>query len=102
MFAAVARAPLTSILIVFEITQDYKLVLPLMLAVSLATLIADVLSPESVYTMPLIRKGIQLVRASEIDVLDTISIGEVMSRQMPVAPHMTLREATEILNEHAR
>ncbi len=100
MFAAVARAPLTSILIVFEITQDYKLVLPLMLAVSLATLIADVLSPESVYTMPLIRKGIQLVRASEIDVLDTISIGEVMSRQMPVAPHMTLREATEILNEH--
>ncbi|MFZ0491606.1 MAG: chloride channel protein, partial [Acidimicrobiia bacterium] len=63
MFAAVARAPLTSILIVFEITQDYKLVLPLMLAVSLATLIADVLSPESVYTMPLIRKGIRLVRS---------------------------------------
>ncbi|NIA24453.1 MAG: CBS domain-containing protein [Gammaproteobacteria bacterium] len=100
MFAAVARAPLTSILIVFEITQDYKLVLPLMLAVSLATLIADVLSPESVYTMPLIRKGIQLVRASEVDVLDTIMVGDVMSRQAPVTPHMTLEEATEILNEH--
>ncbi|HZJ48603.1 MAG TPA: chloride channel protein [Acidimicrobiia bacterium] len=100
MFAAVARAPLTSILIVFEITQDYKLVLPLMLAVSLATLIADVLSPESVYTMPLIRKGIQLVRASEIDVLDTIKVGDVMSRQAPIAPHMTLEEAAEILNEH--
>lgn len=100
MFAAVARAPLTSILIVFEITQDYKLVLPLMLAVSLATLIADVLSPESVYTMPLIRKGIQLARASEVDVLDTIKVGDVMSRQVPVAPHMTLEEAAEILNEH--
>ncbi|GBD84176.1 H(+)/Cl(-) exchange transporter ClcA [bacterium BMS3Abin02] len=100
MFAAVARAPLTSILIVFEITQDYKLLLPLMLAVSLATLIADVLSPESVYTMPLIRKGIQLVHASEVDVLDTIMIGDVMSGQSPVAPHMTLKEAMEILNEH--
>jgi CIC family chloride channel protein len=100
MFAAVARAPLTSILIVFEITQDYKLVLPLMLAVSLATLIADVLSPESVYTMPLIRKGIRLVRSSEVDVLDTVKVGDVMSRQEPLRPNMSLRDAREMLNLH--
>ena len=100
MFAAVARAPLTSILIVFEITQDYKLVLPLMLAVSLATLITDVLSPESVYTMPLIRKGIRLVRSSEVDVLDAVKVGDVMSRQDPLRPHMSLEEAKEILDLH--
>jgi CIC family chloride channel protein len=100
MFAAVARAPLTSILIVFEITQDYKLVLPLMLAVSLATLITDVLSPESVYTMPLIRKGIRLVRSSEVDVLDAIKVGDVMSWQEPLAPHMTLEEAKALLGLH--
>jgi CIC family chloride channel protein len=100
MFAAVARAPLTSILIVFEITQDYKLVLPLMLAVSLATLITDVLSPESVYTMPLIRKGIRLVKSSEVDVLDAIKVGDVMSWQEPLAPHMTLEEAKALLGLH--
>lgn len=100
MFAAVARAPLTSILIVFEITQDYKLVLPLMLAVSLATLIADVLSPESVYTMPLIRKGIRLVRSSEVDVLDAVMVGDVMSRQEPLRPNMSLRDAKEMLDLH--
>jgi len=100
MFAAVARAPLTSILIVFEITQDYKLIWPLMLAVSLATLIADVLSPESVYTMPLIRKGIRLVSSSEVDVLDAVKVGDVMSWQDPLAPHMTLAEAREILELH--
>lgn len=100
MFAAVARAPLTSILIVFEITQDYKLVLPLMLAVSLATLVADLIRPESVYTMPLLRKGIQLVKTSEVDVLDTVMVGDVMSAQAPVTPDMTLEEATEILSLH--
>jgi CIC family chloride channel protein len=100
MFAAVARAPLTSILIVFEITQDYKLVLPLMLAVSLATLITDVLSPESVYTMPLTRKGIRLVKSSEVDVLDAIKVGDVMSWQEPLAPHMTLEEAKALLGLH--
>jgi len=100
MFAAVARAPMTSILIVFEITTDYGLVLPLMLAVSLATLIADVLSPESVYTMPLIRKGIRLVRSSEVDVLDAVTVGDVMSTQEPLTPHMTLEEAKDILDMH--
>jgi CIC family chloride channel protein len=100
MFAAVARAPLTSILIVFEITQDYKLIWPLMLAVSLATLITDLLSPESVYTMPLIRKGIRLVSSSEVDVLDAVKVGDVMSWQDPLAPHMTLAEAREILELH--
>jgi chloride channel protein, CIC family len=100
MFAAVARAPLTSILIVFEITQDYQLIWPLMLAVSLATLIADLLSPESVYTMPLIRKGIRLVKSSEVDVLDAITVGDVMSWQEPLRPHMSLEDAKEILDLH--
>jgi len=100
MFAAVARAPLTSILIVFEITQDYNLVWPLMLAVVLATLIADLLSPESVYTMPLIRKGIRLVKSSEVDVLDAVKVGDVMSWQEPLRPHMSLRDARETLDLH--
>jgi CIC family chloride channel protein len=78
VFAAMARAPLTSILIVFEITGDYGLVLPLMLATSLATLLADRMHPESVYTMPLRRKGIHLLRREDIDLLDTVTVGEVM------------------------
>ena len=102
-FAAVARAPLTSILIVFEITQDYKLVLPLMLAVILATLITDVIHPESVYTMPLARRGIQLVRSSEVDVLDTVKVGEVMSlNPLTVPVGMLVTEVQEILDRGRR
>ncbi len=77
-FAAVARAPLTSMLIVFEITQDYGLVLPLMLATSLATFLADRFHRESVYTMALTRMGIRLTRRSEIDLLDTVAVGDIV------------------------
>ena len=84
-FAAVARAPLTSILIVFEITQDYGLVLPLMLAASLATFLGDRVHRESVYTMALSRRGIRLTRRSEVDLLDTVSVGDVASAAEHIA-----------------
>ncbi|NNL97903.1 MAG: CBS domain-containing protein [Acidimicrobiia bacterium] len=101
MFAAVARAPLTAILIVFELTGDYGLVLPLMLATSLATIIADRLHRESVYTIPLVRDGIRLLRSSDVDLLDTVEVRDVMAVWNEVLyPEMTTREAVAQLDVH--
>ncbi len=101
MFSAVARAPLTSILIVFELTGDYGLVLPLMLATSLATVIADRIHKESVYTIPLVRQGIRLLRTSDVDLLDTVTVGEVMTPWDEVLrPGMTTGEAQAMLDRH--
>ncbi len=98
-FAAIARAPLTSILIVFEITGDYGLVLPLMLATSLATFVADRWHPTSVYTMALRRMGIQPLRPAEVDLLDTINVGQVMTRTAPcIEPEATTAEAQGLLD----
>lgn len=85
MFAAVARAPLTAIIIAFEITGDYGLVLPLMLAATLATFLGDVIHPNSVYAQALARRGITLTRRSEVDVLDTVPAGDVISAPSHVA-----------------
>ncbi|MPZ51853.1 MAG: CBS domain-containing protein [Acidimicrobiia bacterium] len=87
MFAVVGRAPLTAILLVFEVTgaRDYGLILPLMLSATVATLIADRLHPASAYTMPLIRRGIHMVKSPEVDVLDSVTVGEVMSQPPFVA-----------------
>ncbi len=85
-FAAVARAPLTSILIVFELTQDYGLVLPLMLATSLATFLADRFHPLSVYTMSLARRGITLAARTEVDLLDTVTVADILDRNPEVVP----------------
>jgi CIC family chloride channel protein len=100
-FAAIARAPLTSILIVFELTGDYELVLPLMLATSLATLIADRIHKESVYTIPLVRRGIRLLKTSDVDLLDTVMVGEVMTPRGPVIrPDMTTGEVQGLLDRN--
>ena len=99
-FAAVARAPLTSIIIVFELTQDYGLVLPLMLATSLATVLADRLHPATGYTLPLVKRGIHLPRTEDIDLLDTVTVGEVMSSVgPPLETTMTTAEANRIFTE---
>lgn len=81
MFAVVGRAPLTSILIVFEVTgaRDYGLILPLMLAATLATFFAERFHPESVYTQALKRKGISIRRTGDLDLLDAVVVGEVMT-----------------------
>ena len=98
MFAVVGRAPLTSILIVFEVTgaRDYGLILPLMLAATLATFLAERFHSDSVYTQALRRKGIILRRSGDLDILDTVNVGTVMTRApVTVGPHDTLAEVAE-------
>ena len=103
MFAVVGRAPLTAILIVFEVTdaRDYGLILPLMLVATLGTFIAELFHEDSVYTMALKRKGIRLTRSGEVDILDTVAVGSVMSDERLVAtPTMTVHDAARMLEVH--
>lgn len=62
VFAAAGRAPITAVLIVFELTGDYKIILPLMLAVIVATGLSHLLSADSIYTLKLRRRGIDIDR----------------------------------------
>ncbi|HEY7564218.1 MAG TPA: chloride channel protein, partial [Acidimicrobiia bacterium] len=88
MVAAVARAPLTAIMLVFEMTgaRDYGLVLPLMLGTVISTFLADRFHPDSLYTAALKRQGITLIPHGEVDLLDTVAVGDVMH-----TPHVTAR-----------
>lgn len=58
-FAATAKAPTTSILILFEMTNDYRIMLPLMAATVGSVYVSHRMSPYSVYTLRLQRRGIQ-------------------------------------------
>jgi CIC family chloride channel protein len=82
MFAVVARAPLTAILMVFEVTgaRDYQLILPLMLTATLGTFLAERFHPDSIYSMMLRHMGITVRKKGEVDLLDTIQVGSVMDR----------------------
>jgi CIC family chloride channel protein len=77
-FAGAARAPFTAILIVFEMTNDYRLIVPLMAAVIVSMIVAERLHRESIYTLKLTRRGIHLQRGRDIDILQGVRVEEVM------------------------
>ena len=78
VFSGAARAPITAVLIVFEMSNDYQLILPLMLATVLSTLLAELLFKDSIYSLKLSLKGIQLERGRDEDILQGVSVDEVM------------------------
>ncbi len=79
VFAAAARAPFTSILIVFEMSNDYHLILPLMAAGMVASSFAQWLYPESIYTLKLTKRGIRLEQGRDMDVMQGVLVEEVMN-----------------------
>ncbi len=83
VFAGAERAPMSTIVMVFEMSNDYRLILPLLLAAVVATLIADIFHPESIYHVMLSRKGHSLLRLRESDLLQTITVQEVMDSDIP-------------------
>ena len=60
VFAGAARAPITAVVILFELTGEYTIILPLMLAIVLATAVSELISKDTVYTRKLLRRGIDI------------------------------------------
>ncbi len=78
VFAGAARAPVTAIVILFEMTLDYKIMLPLMFATVVATLLAARFEPESIYTLKLVRHGIDFM-GKRTGRLHSIGVSDAMT-----------------------
>jgi len=76
--AAVMNAPITSILMLFELTNDYRIILPLMISIILAVIIKMQLKKDSIYDIKLKRKGLQLKKEYEPNVLSSIKIHKIL------------------------
>jgi CIC family chloride channel protein len=92
----------TAILILFEMTGDYNIILPLMLTTVVATLIARLLSRESIYTLKLTRRGVHLEQGQDMDVMQGVTVHEAMTTDIDVVPpEMPLPElAQEFARTH--
>ena len=105
VFAALVRAPLTAIILVFELSGDYELVLPLMLAVGITTFGAERLGWRSIYIEGLRRRGVTLDRPDDVDVLQLVSVGEVMtpsgSEHATVPSDMPLADLRRLFTAHS-
>ena len=78
VFAGAAQAPLTAIASVVEMTGNFSLTLPIMLASGLAAALSKQLSYGSVYTTKLLRRGIDIERPRPDNVLETLTVAHVM------------------------
>jgi CIC family chloride channel protein len=80
VFSAAARAPLTSMLIVFEMSNDYRLILPLMAAGMVASTFAQWLHSDSIYSLKLSKRGIHFDQGRDMDIMQTVQVEEVMNK----------------------
>ncbi len=79
VFAGAARAPITAVVIMFELTGEYTIILPLMLAIVLAAGVSHLVSADTVYTRKLLRRGIDIDEPADA-ALRRIPVTSVMSR----------------------
>ncbi len=89
MVAGSTHAPMTAMLIIFEMTSDYRIILPLMITVVFSALVARWLYPYSIYTAKLAKRGIELKGGKDINVLKAHTVGEVMDEQFETIPAST-------------
>jgi CIC family chloride channel protein len=103
VFAATGRAPITAVLIVFELTGDYSIILPLMLAVVVATALSRLLSEDTIYTLKLRRRGIDIDRPAALDALAGIPISAAMQPPpIPLAAEARMSDVAGRLAEEGR
>ena len=77
LVAGTTRAPITAIIIVFELTYDYEIILPLMITAIVSTILSSYLSRESIYTLKLLLRGINLKEGAETNVMESILVEDI-------------------------
>ncbi len=93
VFAASARAPITAVIIIFELTGDYRIILPLMCAIVVATALSNALTPDTIYTLKLRRRGIDIDERQPAGLMAQISVADAMDRApQALGPDDTLEE----------
>ena len=96
VFAAAARAPITAVLIIFELTGDYRVILPIMIAVVVATAIANAATRDTIYTLKLRRRGIDIDAPAPSSLMAQITVGEALGEPpRPLDPNQPLREVLD-------
>ncbi len=82
-------AAMTAVTMIFEMTRDYEIVLPMILAVALALGVRRMLSNENIYTMKLVRRGHPIPKALHANMFLVRSAAEIMERDVLVLDEAT-------------
>jgi CIC family chloride channel protein len=84
--SATTHGPLSAMLILFELTGDYKIILPLMLSCIIAAIASGQLLRDSIYTLKLARRGVDIKEGKEVNVLKSMFVKDVMNPNVETIP----------------
>lgn len=92
MLAGVVRSPITAIVLVFELTNDYHLILPIMLTTVICVFLTERFEPLGIELRELAEKGIHLQQGRDVDVMQSVLVREAM-----VTPAPTIHETASLV-----
>jgi CIC family chloride channel protein len=82
VFAGTSQAPMSAILLLFEMTGNYKILPPLMITCVLSAMLVRGMSKYSIYTLKLVRRGIDVERHFDGDMMESITVTEAMLKDV--------------------
>lgn len=85
--AGTTHGTLSAIVVVYELTDDYRIILPIMAAAGIAGLVARWVDPESIYEKKLSRRGESIARSHDLHHIENVAVREVMIRKFPTVQH---------------
>ena len=99
LVAGTTHAPFSAFLILFEMTGGYKIILPLMIACIISTFVARLIRRESIYTLKLIRRGVDIRAGKELNILREMLVADTMSTQIESIPqNMSLKDFIDLVS----
>jgi len=101
--AGTTHGVLSAILIVYEMTGNYQVILPIMAAAGVASLVSRSIEPESIYYKKLSRRGGLIARGHDLHRLDHVMVRDVMVSNFPTLKHSdTVLEIIRVARENPR
>ena len=103
VFAAAGRAPITSAVVIYELTGESKIILPLLFAVAVSTAVASILSRDTIYTVKLRRRGVELLGARAPNPMAFTTVEDAMQPMpTPLRSGEPMKVAVQRLNDEGR
>jgi CIC family chloride channel protein len=99
-FAGIVRTPITSVIMIFEMTRDYAIIVPLMIANMISFAISTVLQPEPVYEALALQEGVHLPKSEAHREFEGVRVAAIMDCEArPMPPDTDIGQAIVFLDE---
>ncbi len=80
--AAVLGAPISTTLMIFELTGDYSVTMGVMIAVAISSFLIRAITPYSFFTLTLLQRGVEVQNGLDVSVLRDTHVGDIIDRRV--------------------